>query len=271
MKDSAARRVKNSEPTGDTIGYAPGRGFLGALMALCALLVTAGGLLVWYVPSYGLGNIHPLLPALFGAVVLAASLFILTGTAVMAFSAVTGRDAVSPSRFRWVLVKVVMPLSVMAGGLIGLPRIKIEKAFIDINNRMVLDMVRRRGRVRPERILILMPHCIQYDDCKIKVTRNVRNCVGCGKCEIGALIGLSTRYGVDLFVATGGTVARKKVKENRPSVVVAVACERDLTSGIQDAYPLPVLAIINERPNGYCMETGVSITEVSRAVEALVG
>jgi hypothetical protein len=49
-----------------------------------------------------------------------------------------------------------------------------------------------------------------------------------------------------------------------------VACERDLTSGLQDAYPLPVIAIVNKRPRGYCMETGVELAEVRQAILDLV-
>ena len=39
-------------------------------------------------------------------------------------------------------------------------------------------------------------------------------------------------------MATGGTLARQMVKQARPKAIVAVACERDLTSGIQDVFPL---------------------------------
>ena len=74
-----------------------------------------------------------------------------------------------------------------------------------------------------------------------------------------------------MFVLTGGTVARRKLKELRPDAVIAVACERDLTSGVQDAYPLPVMAVVNKRPNGYCFDTGVDIGEVKQAIRDFLG
>jgi hypothetical protein len=157
----------------------------------------------------------------------------------------------------------------MAGGILRVPKIKIERIFIDINNQMVL-MMKKKGRLIPKKLLMLMPHCIQFDNCKIKVTRNVKNCAGCGKCEIGELLALTERFGVDLFISTGGTVARRKVHEDRPDAVIAVACERDLTSGLQDSYPLPVIAIVNQRPRGYCMETGVAMAEVRQALNDLL-
>ncbi len=50
--------------------------------------------------------------------------------------------------------------------------------------------------------------------------------------------------------------------KNRPDAIVAVACERDLTPGIQDSYPLPVIGVLNDRPNGPSINTEVNIEKV---------
>ena len=89
---------------------------------------------------------------------------------------------------------------------------------------------------------------------------------GCGKCEIKDLIELSDQYQVKIAVATGGTLARRIIVDNRPEAIVAVACELDLTSGIQDSYPIPVVGILNERPNGPCINTKVDIQKVRDAI-----
>ncbi len=69
------------------------------------------------------------------------------------------------------------------------------------------------------------------------------HCKRCGKCPIKGLVELSEKYGVGLAVATGGTLARRIIVERRPRLIIAVACERDLSSGIQDSYPLPVFGV----------------------------
>jgi hypothetical protein len=69
-----------------------------------------------------------------------------------------------------------------------------------------------------------------------------------------------------MAVATGGTLARRIIVDNRPEAIVAVACELDLTSGIQDSYPIPVIGILNERPNGPCINTKVDIHKVRNAI-----
>ncbi len=263
--------LNNSEKwqgSSESIAYKPGAGAYLTLFALAALVISFVGFFFWYIPTIGLKNIHPALPYILGGVLIIIGAFVFGGASLIAVAMVKGRMPFYSEWLRWLLVKFYLPIMIMAGGILKIPKIKIEQAFIDLNNQMVRLMGKK---LRPERLLILMPHCIQFDNCKIKVTRNVRNCVGCGRCEIGELVSLMDEFGINLFISTGGTVARRKVYEDRPDAVIAVACERDLTSGLQDSYPLPVLAIINKRPMGYCMETGVDLKDVRTAIADLVG
>ena len=89
----------------------------------------------------------------------------------------------------------------------------------------------------------------------------------CGKCKIKELLKLKEKYGTEVFIATGGTLARKIIIDNRPKAVIAVACERDLTSGIKDIRKLPVLGIFNTRPNGPCIDTNIDIKEIENAIK----
>jgi hypothetical protein len=251
------------EHSADSIEYRPGKGVFLLLLIVSAVLVTIGGFFFWYVPTVGLSSIHPVLPYILGIAFASVGIFIVGGGVGIIFSVLTGRATFLSGPLRWLLLKVYMPLILIAGKFLHISKKKIERTFLDINNQMVLAM---RSRLNPDRLLILMPHCIQYEDCKIKVTKEVTNCVSCGKCEIADLLAIQEEYGVNLFVYTGGTVARRKVGELRPDAVVAVACERDLISGVQDAFPLPVYGIVNKRPMGYCTETGVAIADVKEAV-----
>lgn len=252
----------------ESIDYRPSRTAYLTLLGIALIGLLFAGYFLWYIPTVGLRNIHPALPYLLAAVLIAVCAAVFGAAALILNAAVRGTVPFYSKWLRWLLIKFYLPVMVMAGGIMGIPKIRIEQTFIDINNQMVRLMGRR---FRPEKLLLLMPHCIQFDNCKIKVTRNVRNCAGCGKCEIGDLLSLSDEFGVNLFISTGGTVARRKVYEDMPDAVIAVACERDLTSGVMDAYPLPVLAIVNKRPRGYCMETGVSIGDVRNGIRSLMG
>ncbi len=137
----------------------------------------------------------------------------------------------------------------------------LQRVVIGLNNRLV-----RREHPKTKKILLLLPHCLQTSECTIRLTHNIYNCERCGRCEIRDLIGLAEDNGLNLFVATGGTIARKIVMEARPEAIVAVACERDLSSGLVDTYPIPVLGVSNERPFGPCFNTSVDLGKVKEAI-----
>jgi len=60
------------------------------------------------------------------------------------------------------------------------------------------------------------------------------------------------------------------IVEKRPKLVLAVACERDLTSGIKDCYPLPVIGILNLRPHGPCFNTVVDAAAIDAALQQVL-
>jgi hypothetical protein len=216
----------------------------------------------------GLGNIHPYLPAVLAVVLGIAVLGVLGGSLLLVITIVAGRDFLLSRKLRGAVVKVLFPLLVAVGKLFGISRQRISHSFVAINNDLVLA---QHLTVSPARLLLLMPHCLQNYDCKVKIIGNVENCERCGKCPIKKLLDLSHTYGVELAVATGGTIARRIVVQKKPRLIIAVACERDLTSGIQDTYPLPVYGIFNIRPYGPCFNTQVPLDEVERAIRYFLG
>ena len=77
---------------------------------------------------------------------------------------------------------------------------------------------------------------------------------------------MKEKYDTKIFIATGGTLARKIIVDSKPKAVIAVACERDLTSGVRDVNKIPVLGVFNSRPNGPCVDTDINIKEVEDAI-----
>jgi len=236
--------------------------FIGLLVFTCVILLFLLFLL-WYVPIVGLRTIHPSLPLIFSFGLASLVFLMLFGGLLLVFTILRGRDIFLSHRLRGLVAKVLFPVMLLMGKIVGISKERVRQSFVELNNHLI----RSNGhRVRPDKLLILLPHCIQNFDCEIKITGNVRNCKGCGKCEIKDLIELSDQYHLKIAVATGGTLARRIVLENKPEAIVAVACELDLTTGIQDTYPIPVIGILNERPNGPCINTKVDIKKVRNAI-----
>lgn len=147
---------------------------------------------------------------------------------------------------------------------------EIAKKFLRYNNQITLHRLKGKA-LSAKDVMVLLPHCLQDYECPIKITSHIDNCKRCGRCVINAIVDLKDEYGMYVNVATGGTLARKYVKEARPKIVIAVACERDLLSGIMDSFPLPVYGIFNERVNGPCYNTLVSIEELRNILLLLIG
>jgi len=167
--------------------------------------------------------------------------------------------------YRWIrglTLKVLYPLLMFAGSFLKNKKEVYQRFIISLNNKLV----RKEKRNEIKNLLLLLPHCLQMNECNIRLTHNIHNCEGCGRCEIKDLIEIADTNHLNLFVATGGTLARRIVNEVRPQAVIAVACENDLSSGISDTYPLPVLGIPNRRPFGPCLNTNVDLDEVKEAI-----
>lgn len=145
---------------------------------------------------------------------------------------------------------------------------KINQWILKKNNKIVERRVKRESN---EKILILLPHCVQNENCKIRVTNNLENCIVCGKCNLGEIRKLEKYKEIVIIkIATGGTIARQHIKEIKPCFIIAVACERDLMTGIFDASPFPVYGIFNEIKKKQCQGTDFNVEEINKVLNKLV-
>lgn len=125
----------------------------------------------------------------------------------------------------------------------------VEHAAIDVYN----TMAERRGRrVGKGELLVLIPRCLS-------------------KQALDGVLEIAGRYEVPVFVATRGQLARRVIRERRPRAVVAVACERDMMTGLRDvAGKLPVLGLTMQLPNGPCRDASIDLDQMEKWVQGLV-
>ena len=159
----------------------------------------------------------------------------------------------------------LLPLLIAFSGLFKNYNNNIRIFYITLNN-IVVNSVNKK--YTPEKILILLPHCLQNSSCSFKITNNISNCQKCNNCTIGKIKEIGEKYKVaTIEVASGGMAARNVVQRIKPKLIIAIACERDLASGIADVKNIPVIGILNQRPNGPCMNTSMHIEELAKALE----
>lgn len=250
----------------DVVARPKKRLFLALIVAslMLAILSTYG---LWMVSFPGLANISQYLPLFLGILLAAVLIAVASGVIGIILAIVGLRTLPVFQGLAWSAINLLFPMAIQIGKILDLDKERVERSFIEVSNHLVRQ---KHIRVNPDKLLILTPHCIQQEACPHKITRDVANCRRCGGCQIGDLLELSNNLGVHLAIVTGGTLARKVIKTLRPHAVLAIACERDLTSGIQDVFPLPVIGILNERPFGPCCNTRINLNRVEKAVKEFI-
>jgi len=125
----------------------------------------------------------------------------------------------------------------------------VENAAVKVYNSLALA----RGRkIEQGELLLLIPRCLS------KVT-------------LDGVLGIAGKYSVPVFVATRGQLARRVIRERRPRAVVAVACERDMVSGLHDvAGKIPVLGLTMTLPAGPCKDASLDLAQLEDWVRSSV-
>jgi hypothetical protein len=230
-------------PNGGDFHADAGRFFLFTAIGLMGIALV--GAVAIYLLSPRLAQLARWLPqALYvGVAVLAAAA--LVWLALIGVSYATNR-ALLPGRFaeRGLLLKTLR-LASRVGEVFGVQRDWTDNAAIAVYNRLAWA---REWRVRANEMLILIPRCLS-------------------RSALEGVMEIAKRHDVATFVATRGAYARQAIRERRPKAVVAVACERDMVSGLRDvAGRLPVLGLTMQLPNGPCKDASLDLAQMEAFV-----
>ena len=164
--------------------------FILLLLITCIVLVGLA-ILLWWVPYVGLGNIHPRLPLILAIIFAMIVLFLFGGALTLIFTIIRGKNLFFNRRIRGMVIRFLFPLLVVVGKGLGMKRAQVRRAFIAVNNQLVMAEAKQ---VPQERLLILLPHCLQNHECDIRITSDVKNCKLCGRCKIKDFVELSRKY-----------------------------------------------------------------------------
>jgi hypothetical protein len=214
-----------------------------------ALLVGFGviGILL-YLLGPRLATLHHALPSTLWSVVALAGALLSLWWAVLLLSYATGRRLL-PERLaeRGPFLRLMRLTSRLADRFGR--RDWVENAAVKVYNGLALLRGRKVGKGE---LLLLIPRCLSKE-------------------TLDGVLGIAGRYGVPVFVATRGQLARRVIRERRPRAVVAVACERDMVSGLHDvAGKIPVLGLTMTLPAGPCKDARLNLGQLEEWVRAYV-
>jgi hypothetical protein len=215
----------------------------GAIAALLGLLA-----LVLFLLSPRLGLVNPSLPTVGWLTLGGLAGLTCLWWLLLALSYSLQRPLL-PERFaeRGPLLRLMRWTSFIAGRFGR--RDWVENAAVKVYDAFA----RARGRkVGTGELLLLIPRCLS-------------------KVALDGVLEIAGRYQVPVFVATRGQLARRVIRERHPRAVVAVACERDMVTGLHDvAGKVPVLGLTMTLPAGPCKDAGVDLPKLEEWVRAYV-
>ena len=225
--------------------------FFFALAALLGVGGVAVGLGAIWLIGPRLESIASRAEALLVGLVVAGGVAWLLWLVAIAVVLRTKRNWLPPRLAERGLMPRVMPALERLAAALGWSRDRAGNAMLRVYNRLAI--ARAKPAVAPEEMLILLPRCL-------------------GKEAMQDAMGVSARYGVPVFVASRGRYARQMIGMRRPKAVVAIACERDLVSGVHDvAGKLPVLGATLQLGEGPCRNTSFRSAELEGQVRTLLG
>ena len=228
--------------------------FLSTASLLLMMLLTT---LLWWFISPRLHEISKLLASGILTILRAFYLLVIFSIIILFYNCYTRYTVPLFNRIIRFTINFLFPINVFLAKFIGLSKEKVRESFINVNNAFIKT---NKLKLKPKEILLLLPHCLQNYDCSYRVTNIIDNCVDCGKCVIMKLKNISKVYNINIAIATGGTLARKIIIQTRPKFIIAVACQKDLVDGLLEVFPIPVLGLLNDRPQGPCINTDVDVS-----------
>jgi len=233
-------------PNSGNYDSAPGLFFLWSAATLLVTLFLAA--LALYLLAPRIAVLHPVAPAALWIVwgVAAAVLWLWWLVLLLSY---TLRRPLLPERLaeRGPLLRL-MQLSSRVADRFG-RRDWVENAAVKVYNALA---VARERKVGPGELLLLIPRCLSKE-------------------TLDGVLGIAGKYGIPVFVATRGQLARRVIRERRPRAVVAVACERDMVSGLHDvAGKVPVLGLTMTLPVGPCKDARLDLGRLEEWVRAYV-
>jgi uncharacterized protein len=144
----------------------------------------------------------------------------------------------------------IRPIAFASGWSYGVSDDRMSASTISVHNAIT----RASGSAKPPaEVLVLLPRCLSKDAMR----------------EAKAA---AEEFGCKAAIAGGGGIARKLIAQHKPKAIIALACERDLLSGLKfvgtkiDTFALP-----NKRPSGPCKDTRFDSARFREMIEFFAG
>ncbi len=210
------------------------------LFSLAVIILTSSILfLIYYLINPRLDEWHSFLPDISLGLIIFVTVILFLWYSILLISNFTNVSMTFLSKSSRFLLGFLLTNVFKLAKLLRFSKDKMGNSFVKVSNAFMMACRKKNDN---EKLLILLPRCLEKG--VLKKIKEIKN----------------DYKNLEVAVVSGGELARKKVKEFRPTAIIGIACERDLISGIKDVgIYYNVIGIPNCRPDGPCKNTTIDL------------
>lgn len=153
----------------------------------------------------------------------------------------------------------------------------LVRPFGNSENRFIEYVVEcHNGRVRkflngnrPEKVLLIMPRCVQKVGCRSQVQESLDECLVCGRCPLGDVAAVCDQHGLPALVAFRSHIAFDLARTQDPSLIVATACHDRLIKALRNVPEVPSLLAPLAGMDRMCINATVDVAWLDEQLAAI--
>jgi hypothetical protein len=131
-------------------------------------------------------------------------------------------------------------------------------------------------------VLLIMPRCVKKSDCRCNVRGQAKgegrpadnrqpplaDCLTCDLCPLGGVARLTQKYGVRALVAYRSHIAYAMARQERPDLIIAMACEDRLIKALRSVPEIPALLAPLQGMESPCRNAACDLTWLESQIQA---
>ena len=125
------------------------------------------------------------------------NILVLSIIIIIIFSTIVTYNIIKDKKVNSSLMKINLKIAnllfnpvIFIASSIGIPKNEMRKIYVKLNNSYIYS---NKYNFNSKDIMILIPHCVQKNSCKLKVTNKIENCAKCGLCNVSDLVKLKEK------------------------------------------------------------------------------
>lgn len=154
---------------------------------------------------------------------------------------------------------------------------RILRPFGPLENKFIAAVVtdhnkkvtKHLAQNRPNKVLLIMPRCVQKIGCRSNVQESLDECLVCGRCPLGDVAAICDQHGLPALVAFRSHIAFDLARQQKPDLIIATACHDRLIKALRNVPEVPALLAPLASMDRMCVNASVDLQWLDEQLTAV--